>query len=497
MDPQIINILNEKFTSEFSETIRYPLHLLTEGSSGIDLSLLHIESEISSGPYGILYQAMYDNQRVCVKIVDIQRKDLDDITNMIAELSILQSFPSDVMIHFIGAAFRKKDNDNIHELLLITEYFPNGMLRSFLQNKTSLSWKVRVQLVLDIAHCIKFLHNQNIIHRDLQTSNIVIDKNHKAKILDLSCACHVKSTSKRDYNYGFQEFIAPECFDSLEQDFSSDIYSFGMILCEMITDRVLSKDFSFRVPHKKYEINKPYIKHNLLGNCPLTLEELAYKCCEHNPKNRLSIDEVIQSLEDLITSDKLDDIVVIRPLEQQQTVSNQVKGTLIAVIAVLFLSPDALLIRLAGDVSNPTVLFYRYMCSVATFSLFALLSHGRNVFIKIIDMGYLGILCSLCLCAANIFFTSAIQNAPAAVALVIIAINPLWSSVFTWLILKEVVPVRTIITCIISIGAIVMIFVTQLQGQSSAEVGMIYAVFSGMTLGLFFVLLRLAQRYQG
>lgn len=82
---------------------------------------------------------------------------------------------------------------------------------------------------------MEFLHSQDIIHRDIKTPNIIIDENYHSKLCDFSFSCHEDCIEKNNFVFGTEEFMSPEVISSLDYDKSTDIFSFGIVLCEMIT----------------------------------------------------------------------------------------------------------------------------------------------------------------------------------------------------------------------------------------------------------------------
>ena len=104
------------------------------------------------------------------------------------------------------------------------ELCENGALREKIQE--DLPWNLTVRLALDIATGLSFLHENNIVHRfspsslsfssltltaeTLRQTNILVDKDWRAKICDFSFSCHVDSLLKQEFVYGTDEFMSPE-----------------------------------------------------------------------------------------------------------------------------------------------------------------------------------------------------------------------------------------------------------------------------------------------
>lgn len=176
---------------------------------------------------------------------------------------------------------------------------------------------------------------------------------------------------------------------------------------------------------------------------------------------------------------------------------DQIKGTILSVAGVLTITSDALLLRLSSNIDDLNVQFYRYFIAGFVILITLIIIQGKTWYKKFLEIGKIGFIAGLVWGANNFLFTFAIQNGVVANVLVIVASNPMFSAVFSYILLGEVVPLRTVITCLICFAVIVIIFVGELNADSSAYVGIVAAVFCSASLGLYLVLLRLASKYEG
>ena len=164
------------------------------------------------------------------------------------------------------------------------------------------------------------------------------------------------------------------------------------------------------------------------------------------------------------------------------------------------LTPDTLLLRKVSDVSNSTVLFYRYFFfAICVFFVFIVENYkSKEIISKIYGLGKIGIFAGLVNAITNILFTIAIQNTAVANVLIINATSPLLTSVLSRIILKEDIEWRTIVCFLVCFGAILIVFIGDAgSGGGSMQndlTGIICAVFSALTLGLYFVILRMAAK---
>ena len=139
------------------------------------------------------------------------------------------------------------------------------------------------------------------------------------------------------------------------------------------------------------------------------------------------------------------------------TLSNHQKGLLLTFVAVLILSPDALLVRLITcDVW--TLLFWRCLLTATMMSLFLLVRYRGRFFHSFYATGRTGVLSALIITFGSLLFINSLKQTTAANTLIILAATPIVSSLFSWLFLREAIPRRTKIAIFTCFGGILLIF---------------------------------------
>src|ERR1043165_898201 len=125
---------------------------------------------------------------------------------------------------------------NTHEHLLVMEYADGGNLRKYLQKHFStLTWDDKINLAYQISEGIKYLHGENILHRDLHSKNIVIHQG-EAKIIDLGTAKSIGTeTDLHSGVFGMISYIDPKLLEDYSYQYNkkSDIYSLGVLMWEL------------------------------------------------------------------------------------------------------------------------------------------------------------------------------------------------------------------------------------------------------------------------
>nr|XP_023920344.1 putative leucine-rich repeat receptor-like serine/threonine-protein kinase At2g19230 [Quercus suber]POF00384.1 putative leucine-rich repeat receptor-like serine/threonine-protein kinase [Quercus suber] len=193
---------------------------------------------IGEGGFGKVYLGILkDETQVAVKLLSASSKQ--GYKEFRAEAQLLMIVHHKNLVSLTGYC------DEGENKALIYEYLANGNLKQDLSvtNTNVLTWNQRLQIAMDAAHGLEYLHNgckPSIIHRDLKTSNILLDENMQAKIADfgLSRAFATENDSHISTSLaGTLGYLDPESQASGNLNKKSDVYSFGIILFELITGR--------------------------------------------------------------------------------------------------------------------------------------------------------------------------------------------------------------------------------------------------------------------
>ncbi|KAI3500861.1 hypothetical protein L1887_36687 [Cichorium endivia] len=286
----------------------------------IDPSKLVIKSVIARGSFGTVHRGLYDGLDVAVKLLDWgeegHRTD--------AEISSLRAaFTQEVVVwhkldhpnvtKFIGATMGTSElniqADNGHfgvprnSCCVVVEYLPGGALKSFLikNRRRKLAFKVVMQLALDLARGLNYLHTKKIVHRDVKTENMLLDKTRTLKIADFGVA-RVEASNPNDMTgeTGTLGYMAPEVLNGSAYNRKCDVYSFGICLWEIYCCDMPYPDLSFS------EVTSAVVRQNLRPEiprcCPNSLATVMKRCWDANPDKRPEMDEVVAMLEAIDTS---------------------------------------------------------------------------------------------------------------------------------------------------------------------------------------------------
>ncbi|PON86599.1 Serine/threonine protein kinase [Trema orientale] len=207
-----------------------------------------LENKLGAGSFGVVYRGkLSDGREVAIKRGETgqKKKYQEKETAFESELAFLSRLHHKHLVRLVGYCEEKE------ERLLVYEYMKNGALYDHLHDKNNVeksssflnSWKVRIKIALDAARGIEYLHNYAvppIIHRDIKSSNILIDANWTAKVSDFGLSL-LGPESGRDFRptkaAGTVGYIDPEYYGLNVLTAKSDVYGLGVVLLELLTGK--------------------------------------------------------------------------------------------------------------------------------------------------------------------------------------------------------------------------------------------------------------------
>lgn len=262
---------------------------------------------IGQGFYGSVYKVKhkYTNQVMVMK--EMRRVTKEAKLTFLKEVQLLKSLNHPNILQFIGILYREGKMLN-----LITEYADGGTLRKIIKNKAySFPWEVRVSMARDLASGMNYLHKEGIIHRDFNSKNCLLRKDLTALVADFGLArvfnpssegtdgsTNTSSIKRRMTVVGTPYWMAPEMLRGEEYDEKVDVFSFGIVLCELIA-RVkadpdeMPRTTNFGLDHVKFS--------HMIGDCPRPLFHLAKECCKMNMDERPNFDVAENGLNVLLS----------------------------------------------------------------------------------------------------------------------------------------------------------------------------------------------------
>ncbi|XP_010262154.1 PREDICTED: serine/threonine-protein kinase EDR1 isoform X2 [Nelumbo nucifera] len=197
---------------------------------------LQIGERIGLGSYGEVYRADWNGTEVAVKKFLDQDFSGDALQQFRCEVMIMLRLRHPNVVLFMGAVTWPPN------LSILTEFLPRGSLYRLMHRpNVQLDEKRRLRMALDVAKGMNYLHTSHptIVHRDLKSPNLLVDKNWVVKVCDfgLSRLKHHTFLSSKS-TAGTPEWMAPEVLRNERSNEKCDVYSFGVILWELATLRM-------------------------------------------------------------------------------------------------------------------------------------------------------------------------------------------------------------------------------------------------------------------
>ncbi|KAG6652106.1 L-type lectin-domain containing receptor kinase IX.1-like [Carya illinoinensis] len=195
------------------------------------------EEKLGQGGFGGVYKGFLRDSNIFVAIKRVSKGSKQGIKEYAAEVKIISRLRHRNLVQLIGWCHERR------ELILVYEFMPNGSLDSHLFNKERLLiWEARYKIAQGLASSLFYLHEeweQCVVHRDIKSSNIMLDSNFNARLGDFGLARlvdHAKG-SQTTVLAGTFGYMAPECVTTGKASKESDVYSFGIVVLEIACGR--------------------------------------------------------------------------------------------------------------------------------------------------------------------------------------------------------------------------------------------------------------------
>ncbi|KAL0729375.1 hypothetical protein Bca4012_025468 [Brassica carinata] len=263
---------------------------------------------IGKGGSGMVYQGTVNGSEVAVKL--LSQSSTQGYEQFKAEVDLLLRVHHTNLVSLVGYCY---EGDH---LALICEFLPNGDLKQHLSGKggrSIINWSIRLRIALETALGLEYLHigcTPPMVHRDVKTANILLDENFKAKLADFGISRSFGGRESQEFTEvaGTHGYIDPEYYRTNRLAEKSDVYSYGVVLLEMITNKpVISEEYHVAewVGTKLNQCDITEIMDpNLCGvydyNSAWRALELAVSCTDTSSSKRPTMSQVINELKECI-----------------------------------------------------------------------------------------------------------------------------------------------------------------------------------------------------
>ncbi|KAL3751337.1 hypothetical protein ACJRO7_012198 [Eucalyptus globulus] len=284
-------------------------------------------NELGDGGFGTVYYGkLPDAREVAVK--RLYERNYRRVKQFMNEVEILTRLQHKNLVSLYGCTSRHS-----RELLLVYEYISNGTVADHIHGKransfTTLPWQIRMGIAIETATALAYLHASGIVHRDVKTNNILLDKNFGVKVADFGLSrlfpndvSHISTAPQ-----GTPGYVDPNyhwCYQLTEK---SDVYSFGVVLIELVSskpavdisrerDEINLADFAINKIQicafgELIDPNLGFESDSEINRMTTSVAELAFLCLQQDKEMRPPMDEVLEELKAIACNENDADIFV-------------------------------------------------------------------------------------------------------------------------------------------------------------------------------------------
>lgn len=335
LSPNPISVLGKRLSKLVSvnsgcgQLEEFPLQSLNQHTNNFSE-----DHKIGTGSFGSVYLAtLADGRRVAIKRAEASsstsnnhniNEEEDKDSAFMNELEFLSRLNHKNLVRLLGYC------EDSNERILVYEYMCNDTLHDHIHNchrsgslGQTASWVGRLKIALDAARGIEYLHvyaNPPIIHRDIKSSNILLDATWTAKVSDFGLSIFGPRDGVLHLSVpaaGTMGYLDPEYYRTQQLTMKSDVYSFGVVLLELLTGKRAIHNNENGVPRNVIDYVMPYIAQdeihrfldqNIAPPTPFEIEGVAHvgyiaaSCVELQGRDRPTMTEVVHNLEKALKS---------------------------------------------------------------------------------------------------------------------------------------------------------------------------------------------------
>ena len=258
----------------------------------IDPCDIVFQEKIASGAFGDLFKGIFCGQDVAIKILRGVQDNSVQYQEFLQEVSIMRKVRHRNVVQFIGACTKKP------HLCIVFEYMKGGSVYDRLRSgKGPFSIVEVLRIAAEVSRGMNYLHQRKILHRDLKTANLLIDEHGTVKIADFGVARLLDTEGVMTAETGTYRWMAPEIIEHKPYDQQADVYSFGIVLWELLTCQV---PYSDRTPlQAAVGVVQNGLRPNIPPSTPADLADIMRLCWQREPSVRPSFETLKKKFEDM------------------------------------------------------------------------------------------------------------------------------------------------------------------------------------------------------
>ncbi|KAI4339015.1 hypothetical protein MLD38_024004 [Melastoma candidum] len=272
-------------------------------------------AELGNGGFGKVFKGKLRDGRV-VAVKRLYEQNYSGVEQFMNEVDILARLRHPNLISLYGCTSRQSSM-----LLLVYEYIPNGTVSDHIHRKLAKPglppWLTRLNIAVETASALVYLHASDIVHRDLKTNNILLDENFTVKVADfgLSRLFPLDVTHISTAPQGTPGYVDPEYHQCYQLTEKSDVYSFGVVLIELISSlpavdimrrrqeinlsALAINKMQANALHELVDANLGFQSDDRTREMITAVAELAFRCLQPQHDDRPSMQEVLRTLKQI------------------------------------------------------------------------------------------------------------------------------------------------------------------------------------------------------
>ncbi|XP_039002810.1 serine/threonine-protein kinase STY46-like isoform X2 [Hibiscus syriacus] len=258
----------------------------------IDPRHLKFENKVASGSYGDLYKGTYRSQEVAIKVLKPESINTDLQREFAQEIFIMRKVRHKNVVQLIGACTKPPN------LYIVTEFMSGGSVYDYLhKQKGVFKLPSLLKVAIDVSKGMNYMHQNNIIHRDLKAPNLLMDENEVVKVADFGVARVKAQSGVMTAETGTYRWMAPEVIEHKPYDHKADVFSFGIVLWELLTGKL---PYECLTPlQAAVGVVQKGLRPTIPKNNNPKLAELLDRCWQQDPTSRPDFSEIIEILQQI------------------------------------------------------------------------------------------------------------------------------------------------------------------------------------------------------
>jgi len=264
---------------------------LREGYN-INYSEITWDKKIAQGAFGEVWRATWAGTVVAAKKILKTEIGDSDLAEFSQEILLMSKLRHPNIVQFLGACLEP-------EICLLTEYFERGSLFDVLAKRdVEIDWARKLQIIYDITSGFVYLHTRNppVIHRDVKSMNVLVTKDWKCSVADFGLT-KIKDKAMLSTRCGSPAWSAPEVLRGEPYDEKADVFSYGIVLWEVITRSPPYRGMNPMQVIGQVAYQRPSLRPPIPNDCPVIgLIDLTTRCWDDNPATRPTFPQALEAV---------------------------------------------------------------------------------------------------------------------------------------------------------------------------------------------------------